>query len=119
MLNERLDTARPFAINIQKTEASLNDTIGSIGQMIADIPAARERLGKHAPLTTGVDACESLAGALLLVSQGYRKVVEAHQHLATDRDDLGLRTVNWGDIHECPPSAETHSPSPLSLVVAA
>jgi hypothetical protein len=119
MLNERLDTARPFALNIQKTEASLNDTIGSIGRMIADIPAARERLGKHAPLTTGVDACESLAGALLLVSQGYRKVVEAHQHLANDRDDLGLRTVNWGDVHKCPPTADAGFPAKMSLVEAA
>jgi hypothetical protein len=104
MLNERLAAARPFAANIKKTEASLN---------------TRERLGKHAPLTTGVDACESLAGALLLVSQGYRKVVEAHQHLANDRDDLGLRTVGWGDIHECPPKAEAEAPPTLSLVVAA
>lgn len=119
MLNDRLAAARPFAVNIQKTEASLNDTIGSIGRMIADIPAARKRFGKQVPLTTGVDACESLAGALLLVSQGYRKVVEAHQHLASDRDDLGLRTVNWGDVHECPPTAEMHSQPNFSLVKAA
>jgi hypothetical protein len=105
MLNDRLAAARPFAEKITAAEAAFNTSINLIGQMIADIPAARAKLGKRVSLTTGMDACEQLASAAMLASQGYRQIVKAHECFAQDRDDLGLRTVGFGDIHDCPPPA--------------
>lgn len=120
MLNDRLEIARPFAKRIKELEANMNNSIRLIGQMLVDIPAAREKIGKHVDLEAGVDACESLAAAALATAQGYRQVIQLHQNLAEDRDRLGLNTVGWGDIHECPPkkpSAET--PAHLTIVGAA
>ncbi|MGC1469075.1 MAG: hypothetical protein WA793_06795 [Sphingorhabdus sp.] len=118
MLNERLTVARSFAEKINETEKSFNQSISLLGQLIAEIPAARSKLGNKVPLSTGIDACERLAAAALSAAQGYRQVVEAHGHFAEDRDTLGLRTVNWGDIHECPPSAGDGA-SHLTVVKAA
>lgn len=118
MLNERIEVARSIAEKIHETEKSFNESIGLLGQLIAEIPTARSKLGNKAPLSVGVDACERLAAAAMSAAQGYRQVVEAHGHFAEDRNSLGLRTVNWGDIHECPPSANEGS-SHLTVVKAA
>lgn len=120
MLNDRLEIARPFAKRIKELEANMNTSIRLIGQMMVDIPAAREKIGKHVDLEAGVDACESLAAAAMAAAQGYRQVVQLHHNLAEDRDRLGLKTVGWGDVHECPPKKpQAENPTHLVVVGAA
>ena len=119
MLNERLEAARPFAKNINEVEKSLNQTLMLIGKMLADIPAARAKLAKTIPLETGVAATESLAEAAVSAARSYRQVVEAHAHFAADRDAVGLRTVSWGDVGNCPDFASADIRTQLAVVSAA
>lgn len=119
MLNERLEAARPFAKNIKDVEQSLNQSLALIGQMLTDIPAARAKLSKSIPLETGVAATESLAEAAVSVARSYRMVVDAHSHFAADRDSMGLRTVSWGDVGDCPYAVPTGTATQLSVVSAA
>jgi hypothetical protein len=116
MLNERLEAARPFAKNINAVEHSLNQSLALIGQMLADIPAARAKLAKTIPLETGVAATESLAEAAVSAARSYRQIIEAHAHLAADRDAVGLRTVSFGDVGNCPDFASADSRTGLSVV---
>ena len=102
MLNTRVEAARPFAKNLNAVEQSLNQSLALIGQMLADIPAARATLATSIPLETGVAATESLAEAAVSAARSYRQVVEAHGHFAADRDAIGLRTVSFGDLGDCP-----------------
>jgi hypothetical protein len=119
MLNERLEAARPFAKNIKAVEQSLNQSLGLIGQMLADIPAARAKLFKTIPLETGMAATESLAEAAVSAARSYRQIIEAHAHFAADKDAIGLRTVSFGDVGNCPNRASADSGTGLSVVRAA
>lgn len=119
MLNERLEAARPFAKNINAVEQSLNQSLALIGQMLADIPAARAKLSKTIPLETGIAATESLAEAAVSAARSYRQVVEAHAHFAADRDGMGLRTVGFGDLGDCPNLATAENVIQIPLVAVA
>jgi hypothetical protein len=104
MLNERIEAVRPITL---------------LGELIASIPAARTTLGTRIPISTGMEACENLALAVSSTARGYREVIQAHGHFAQDRDDLGLRTVNWGDILECPPEHGRQMSEPHLQIVRA
>lgn len=115
MLNQRIEAARPIADKIQEVEKSLNLTMVQMGELMSSIAAARLAPGTRFSLAAGIDASEKVIAAAATTAQGYREVVEAHQHLAEDRDAAGLRTVGWG-YHECPPaSAEIASSEPNHL----
>ena len=107
MLNQRIEAARPIAQKIHEVEKSLNLTMIQIGELMSSIAAARLAPGTRFSLTAGMDASEKLIAAADKTARSYREVVEAHGHLAEDRDDAGLRTVSWGDFSECPPNSAT------------
>jgi hypothetical protein len=119
MLNERIEAVRPIAEKLSAVEVSLNQSITLLGELIASIPAARTTLGTRIPISTGMEACENLALAVSSTARGYREVIQAHGHFAQDRDDLGLRTVNWGDILECPPEHGRQMSEPHLQIVRA
>ena len=103
MLNQRIEAARPIAHKIHEVEKSLNLTMVQMGELMSSIAAARLAPGTRFSLTAGMDASEKLISAAAQTARCYREVVEAHGHLAEDREDAGLRTVSWGDGLECPP----------------
>jgi hypothetical protein len=103
MLKERIEAARPIAEKIRAAEDACNETLKLLGELISGIPVARQAKGAHAPLTIGMLATEQLAQAVLTTSQGYRSIVAAHESLADDREQLGIKTTGFGDIFECPP----------------
>ena len=122
MLNERIEAARPIAKKINEVEKSLNLTMIQIGELLSSIAAARLAPGTRFSLTAGMEASEKLIAAAAKTSRSYREVVEAHEHLAEDRNDAGLRTVSWGDVSECPPnkaSASRETSNPLRVVESA
>jgi len=104
MLNQRIEAARPIAQKIHEVEKSLNLTMVQMGELMSSIAAARLAPGTRFSLTAGMDASEKLISAAAQTARSYREVVAAHQHLAEDREDAGLRTVSWGDVFECPPA---------------
>ncbi|VWX55895.1 hypothetical protein [Sphingorhabdus sp. 109] len=122
MLNQRIEAARPIATKIKEVETSLNLTMVQMGELMSNIAAARMAPGTRFSLTAGVDASEKLIAAAAQTARSYREVVEAHAHLAADREEAGLRTVSWGDFAECPPnpaSASTETSAPLRVVESA
>jgi hypothetical protein len=106
MLNQRIEAARPIAKKINEVEKSLNLTMVQMGELMSSIAAARLAPGTHFSLTAGMEASEKLIAAAAQTARCYREVVEAHSHLAEDREEAGLRTVSWGDFSECPPAAK-------------
>ncbi|MEO9600214.1 hypothetical protein [Parasphingorhabdus sp.] len=104
MLNQRIEAARPIAEKVHEVEKSLNLTMVQMGELMSNIASARLAPGTRFSLTAGMDASEKLIAAAAKTASSYREVVEAHGHLATDRDDAGLRAVSLGDVFECPPS---------------
>ncbi|WP_417592961.1 hypothetical protein [Parasphingorhabdus sp.] len=122
MLNERIEAARPIAKKINEVEKSLNLTMIQIGELLSSIAAARLAPGTRFSLTAGMEASEKLIAAAAETSRSYREVVKAHEHLAEDRNDAGMRTVSWGDVSECPPnhaSASQDTSTPLRVVESA
>ncbi|WP_373491713.1 hypothetical protein [Parasphingorhabdus sp.] len=122
MLNQRIEAARPIARKIHEVEKSLNLTMIQMGELMSSIAAARLAPGTRFSLTAGMDASEKLIAAADKTARSYREVVEAHGHLAEDRNDAGLQTVSWGDVFECPPdsaSAATEVSPPLRVVESA
>ncbi|MEH6715632.1 hypothetical protein [Parasphingorhabdus flavimaris] len=122
MLNQRIEAARPIAKKINEVEKSLNLTMIQMGELMSSIAAARMAPGTRFSLTAGMDASEKLIAAAARTARSYREVVEAHGHLAEDRNDAGLRTVGLGDISECPPLQATladDKASPLRVVESA
>jgi hypothetical protein len=122
MLNQRIEAARPIAKKIHEVEKSLNLTMVQMGELMSSIAAARLAPGTRFSLTAGMDASEKLIAAAAQTARSYRDVVEAHAHLAEDRDDAGLRTVALGDVFECPPAQATAKDekfSPLRVVESA
>ncbi len=120
MLHERIDTARPIAKKIGEAEKSFNQSLQLIGELLSDIPRARQKFAGRIPLTAGVAASECLAAAAVSATRAYKDVIEAHAHLAQDRDQVGLRTVSIGDIGACPENGSLENvPHHLSVVKAA
>ena len=122
MLNQRIEAARPIAKKINEVEKSLNLTMIQMGELMSSIAAARMAPGTRFSLTAGMDASEKLIAAAARTARSYREVVEAHGHLAEDRNEAGMRTVSWGDFQECPPSQATledEKVSPLRVVESA
>jgi hypothetical protein len=121
MLHERIEAARPIAQKIADAEKSFNHSLQLIGELLTEIPRARQQFAGRVPLATGMAASERLAAAAVSATSAYREVVEAHTHLAADRNDLGLRTFGIGDISGCPDvTGQVDNESPhLSVVKAA
>lgn len=120
MLHERIEAARPIATKISEAEKAFNQSLQLIGELLTEIPRARQQFAGRIPLTAGMAASESLAAAAVSASRAYQQVVEAHGHLAVDRDQVGLRTVGIGDIGACPENGALDQPAHhLSVVKAA
>ena len=121
MLHERIEAARPIAQKIADAEKSFNHSLQLIGELLTEIPRARQQFAGRVPLDAGIAASERLAAAAVSATNAYKEVVEAHSHLAQDRKLVGLRTVSIGDIGACPPENGIldQTQSHLSIVQAA
>lgn len=122
MLNQRIEAARPIAVKIHEVEKSLNLTMVQMGELMSSIASARLAPGTRFSLTAGMEASEKLIDAAAQTARSYREVVEAHAHLAEDREDAGLRTVSLGDVFECPPAqakGTDQASTPLRVVESA
>jgi hypothetical protein len=119
MLNERIEAVRPIAEKLGQVERSLNQSISLLSELLACIPAARVSNGTRIPVSTGIEACESLTSALSAAARGYKDVIQAHSHFAQDRDNLGLRTINFGDVGDCPDMTDRSEVTALRVVRAA
>lgn len=116
MLNERFAAALPIARSLKGAEDAMNETIRQIGTLLVDIANAKTAKGTRFSLGAGMAAGEQIALAAVSTMQGYQQMIAAHAHLATDRDEANLQTVNFGDT--CPPQQGSASSelTPLRVV---
>lgn len=116
MLNERLAATRPIIKSLKGAEHALNDTVRQIGTLLVDIANARDAKGTRFAIDAGIAASEKVAMAAVTAIQSYQHMIEAHAHLADDRDSAGLHATSYGDV--CPPSKAmaTSAPSGLRVV---
>lgn len=116
MLNERVAAVRPIAKSLKGAEDAINESVRQIGTLLVDIANAKSSKGTRFSLNAGVAAGEKVALAAVSAMQSYQQMIAAHADLATDRDDHGLRTVNFGDT--CPPltGAAEHQEKHLRVV---
>jgi hypothetical protein len=115
MLNERLSAAKPIAKSIKDVETSLNDALRNMGTLLVDVANARSAKGTRFALDAGLSACEKIAGATTSAVQSFHLMIEAHEHLATDRENAGLPAVGWGD-NSCRVSGSDSASSLLRVV---
>ena len=101
MLNERLSAALPIAKSLKGAERALNDSVRQIGALLVNIADAKDAKGTRFDLGAGVAASEKVALAAVSAIQSYQQMIAAHECLAADRDDAGLKVVSFGDLY-CP-----------------
>ena len=67
MLHERIKAARPVAQKIADAEKSFNHSLQLIGELLTEIPRARQQFAGRVQLDTGLAASERLPNADYLV----------------------------------------------------
>jgi hypothetical protein len=113
MLNQRLAAARSVSADLHKFEAALDEAIALGAQLSARMVTARMEAKLSAVL--GQEALDGVVRSVSTMVNARRELVEAHNHLANVKDEIGLRTVAMGDLMK-PPSAQTTSSPQLHAV---
>jgi hypothetical protein len=107
MLNQRLTAARAVADDLFKFENAIDDAIALGAQLSSQMVTAR--LGANLSAVVGQDAIDGVLRTLTTIANARRELVETHHHLKTVADDIGLRTVAFGDAVKPPKAVRLHS----------
>ncbi|GAA3894382.1 hypothetical protein GCM10022276_11930 [Sphingomonas limnosediminicola] len=100
MLNVRLNAARKIADALIPSEADIETAIASTSRLIAAI--AEGRAETNLPVAMGQDSLAALSATMAALIEARGKIATAHQALAQDRIDAGLRAYGMGDVSDCP-----------------
>lgn len=100
MLNHRLAAARRVADELLPTEFNLDAAILHASKLAIAVIEGRKEA--KLPLNTGQEglALMSRAAARLVEARG--EIMAAHIAFRQTQDEIGLRAVSFGDIHESP-----------------
>lgn len=117
MLNERLAAAKPIATSLKLAEAALNEALLHMGDLLGNVAKARSAKGTRFALTAGLDASEMVSLAASNAITSFKQIIEAHGHLANDRENSGLPTVAFGDVYcEASGQLDQGTGAPLRVV---
>jgi hypothetical protein len=95
MLNIRLAAAKKVAASLFDAEAKIDQAMASTaGLVITTLEAGAEA---NLPACIGQAALDELCASVTALSNSRRAIVAAHERLSTARDQIGLRTVSFGD----------------------
>jgi hypothetical protein len=101
MLNQRLTVAQKVASELFPAEADLESAIVHAARLAIAVIEGRQTA--KLPITAGQEG-------LALVSRATAKLVDAggdigaaHVAFRETQEEIGLRAVAFGDVHECPP----------------
>jgi hypothetical protein len=117
MLNQRLGAAMKVARELQAAEELLDQAIQQFTRLTSTMLTARQDAGVSAAV--GHAAFDSVAEANALIFQTRSKLLDTHYRLNEAKDDVGLRTMGYGTLQDCPPpkaEAETSARSRLRSV---
>jgi hypothetical protein len=106
MLNQRINAARQVANELLPAEAELDNAIIHASRTAIAVIEGR-RMAKL-PLDTGHEGLALMSRATVKLIDARGDMMAAHVALRATKDEIGLRAVSFGDIHESPdkPQAE-------------
>ncbi len=114
MLNQRLSAAKSVATDLFTFETALDQAIVAGSKLSSQIIGARFDANLSAVL--GQDAIEGVMRTLTTIAAARRELIETHHRLKDVADEIGLRTVSFGDGLKGPASAVHQESSPLRSV---
>ena len=100
MLNQRLSAAKKIADELIPAEQDIESAIIRTTMLVKAIIEGR-RTAKVA-ITMGQQSLVATAAALNVLVDARGQIGRAHEALAQDRIDAGLRAFGMGDVSECP-----------------
>jgi hypothetical protein len=113
MLNQRLTAARSVAEDLFKFEAAVDDAISLGSQLSSCLMTARRDAKLSAVI--GQDALDGVIRTLSTIVAARRELIEAHHQLKTVADEIGLRSVAFGDNLK-PPAISAPAENKLKAV---
>jgi hypothetical protein len=114
MLNQRLAYANSVAAELFPAEADLESAIVHASRLTIALIEGRKTAKQ--PITMGQEGLEMMSRAATKLVEARGDMGAAHAAFRTAQNELGLRTVSFGDIHECPDSTSAELPAKLAAV---
>ena len=101
MLKERRRAAQDVASAFLDAEAAVDQAAERAAACTATM--LKSRGDANLPVGTGMEALALVSEGTAALVRARQLFIKAHGMLATLPDDIGLRTLGYGDVHECPP----------------
>ena len=109
MRTKRLEAAKTVANRLFAAEQALDIAVTRAAELAAAMPAAR--LDANLSALIGQAAMETSSHALSFLAKAREQIVATHIHLRSASDEIGLRTVAFGDEIK-PEKAMVGEPTP-------
>jgi hypothetical protein len=111
----RTRAATKVASQLIPTEAAIDHAVAQISALTTAMLSARVEAELSA--VVGQHAFDHIGEATRMLFQARSHIVQAHQHLAETKIEIGLRTVSFGSASGCPPMPMTGSLVEMDNVV--
>lgn len=105
MLNQRLSAAKAVAAELLPAETELDNAILHHARLT--IAVIEGRRSAKLPVATGQAGLRHIARATERLVEARGEIFDAHAALRETRDEIGLRTISFGDFWDCPPKKES------------
>jgi hypothetical protein len=102
LLNQRLTFAKSVAAELFPAEADLETAIVHASRLAIALIEGRKTA--KLPITAGQEGLELMSKATAKLVEARGDIGAAHAAFRVAQNDIGLRTVSFGDIYECPDS---------------
>ena len=94
MRKARVQAAAQVAEQLFRTEEAVDGALSGAGALTTTLCNARRDANLAA--TVGQDAVAEVAAAVAAIAKARGHIVAAHRALDTTKDQIGLRTINFG-----------------------
>lgn len=109
MLNQRLNAARKVADELYPAETNLDEAILHASRLA--IAVIEGRRGARLPLDTGQKGLALMSRATSKLIAARSDIIEAHVAFRATQEEIGLRSVAFGDVYESPDKKTAQLPS--------
>ena len=100
MLNQRLAAAKQVAAELIPAETDLDNAILHASRLA--IAVIEGRRSAKLPISTGQAGLVHITRATVKLAEARFEIGAAHIALRETQDEVGLRSVAFGDLWECP-----------------
>ena len=114
MLNQRLAAARKVADELLPAETDLDNAILHASKVA--IAVIEGRRSAKVPLNVGQEGLALVSRAATKLIDARGDIIDAHVAFRATQDEIGLRTVSFGDIHESPDKKTAQLPDTIANV---